>query len=340
MTGVGNVGGGGAWQAMSTQLHALENVNQGKGDKHVRGTAGDTQLYVHGDKTHGIGSRQPKYQEGVSQIKAALDHDFGAGFGDLAFKQLGKTKGFFDASPEKGLKLKDVGKLDQIVADYGAKYQAVHNDPMFKTMGAATFFKLLGNAEKCIAHAQALSPQAQLPASQLSDLQKVAIHGYTCTDTCYLLNRELRAANGNTDALSDYGKAYIQHIKDGLAALPPPNPQNYNSHNGEVVVYRGAKHLPQSVDQGFQAGNRVTEHAFTSTSASDDKNFHGSYQFTIALSAHTAGRDVSALSPHDEQEILFPPGTRFDVVSRQGEADFMGIGMEASTGVNIVMRER
>ena len=57
MTGVGNVGGGGAWQAMSTQLHALENANQGKGDKHVRGTAGGTQLYVHGDKTHGIGSR-------------------------------------------------------------------------------------------------------------------------------------------------------------------------------------------------------------------------------------------------------------------------------------------
>ena len=120
MAGVGNVGGGSTWQAMSTQLHALENANQGKGDKHVRGTAGSTQLYVHGDKAHGIGSRQPKYQEGVGQIKAALDQDFGPGFGDRAFKELGKTKGFFSANPEKGLKLKDIDTLDQIVQNLRA----------------------------------------------------------------------------------------------------------------------------------------------------------------------------------------------------------------------------
>jgi hypothetical protein len=59
-----------------------------------------------------------------------------------------------------------------------------------------------------------------------------------------------------------------------------------------------------------------------------------------ANSGQTTGRDVSAFSPHDEQEVLFPPGTRFDVVSRHGDADILGIGMEASTGVDIVMRER
>jgi hypothetical protein len=341
MTGVGNVGGGGAWQAMSTQLHALENANQGKGDKHVRGTTNGTPIYVHGDQRHGIGSRQPKYQEGVRQIKAALDQEFGAGFGDFAFKQLGKSKGFFSVSPEKGLKLKDIGKLDQIVADYGAKHQAVRNDPMFQTMGAQTFFKLLGDVEKCIGKA---SPQAQLDANQLTDLQKVAIHGYTCTDTCYALNRMLREAGGDRSGLSPYGQAYIQHIEDGLNALPRPNPNDYDSFNdngnSRVMVYRGAKHLPTSVDQGFQAGKRVTEHAFTSTSASSDKNFHGSFQFSILLSGQTTGRDVSAFSPHDEQEVLFPPGTRFDVVSRHGDADILGIGMEASTGVDIVMRER
>ena len=64
------------------------------------------------------------------------------------------------------------------------------------------------------------------------------------------------------------------------------------------------------------------------------------FQFSILLSGQTSGRDVSAFSPHDEQEVLFPPGTRFDVVSRHGDADILGIGMEASTGVDIVMRER
>lgn len=331
-------GVGGVWQTMSTQLRTLENANPGKGDKHVRGaTTNGTALYVHGDKMHGIGSRQPKYQEGVRQIKAALDQEFGAGFGDFAFKQLGKEKGFFSASPDKGLKLKDVGKLDQIVADYGTKHQAVQNDPMFQTMGAKEFFGLLANVEKCIAKA---SPQAQADANRLSDLQKVAIHGYTNTDTCYVLNRELRAADGDRSGLSDYGKAYIQHIEDGLKALPAPNPAHYDSHEGQVMVYRGVKHLPGSVDQGLKDGKAVTEQAFTSTSASSDKNFHGSYQFTITLAPQTAGRDVSAFSPHDEKEVLFPPGTRFDVVKREGDADFLGIGMEASTGVVVTMRER
>ena len=139
----------------------------------------------------------------------------------------------------------EAGKLDQIVADYGTKYQAVRNDPMFQTMGAGTFFKLLGDVEKCIGKA---SPQAQLDANQLTDLQKVAIHGYTCTDTCYALNRMLREAGGDRSGLSPYGQAHIQHIEDGLNALPRPNPNDYDSFNdngnNRVMVYRGAKHLP------------------------------------------------------------------------------------------------
>jgi hypothetical protein len=119
-------GGGGRWQSMLTQLQTLENANPGKGDKHVRGDTANptstsgTSLYVHGDQTHGLGSRQPKYQAGVTQIKAALDHDFGQGFGDRAFKALGKAKGFFSISPEKGLKMKDVAQLDQIVRNLRA----------------------------------------------------------------------------------------------------------------------------------------------------------------------------------------------------------------------------
>ena len=49
--------------------------------------------------------------------------------------------------------LERVTTPDQIVADYGTKYQAVHNDPMFQTMGASKFFKLLADVEGCIAQA-------------------------------------------------------------------------------------------------------------------------------------------------------------------------------------------
>jgi hypothetical protein len=332
--------GGAGWQAMDARLQALENANPGKGDKHVRGATDGTPVYVHGDKRHGIHSRAPKYQEGVRQIKAALDQTYGTGFGDFAFKQLGKDKHFFQASPEKGLKLKDVDNLRQIVADYGTKYQAVANDPMFQTMGAEKFFSRLETVEKNIARASA---EKQQDVSVLTDLQKVAIYGYTNTDECYLLNRELRNNDGDVSGLSPYGKAYIQHITAGLAALPPPDPSRFESYreNGvdKIMVHRGVKHLPQSIDQSYQQGNTVTEHAFTSTSASESKKFHGSYQFNILLSTQTAGRDISALSPHDEEEILLPPGTQFRVVSREGDADFLGIGMEASTGVNIVVRE-
>jgi ADP-ribosyltransferase exoenzyme len=342
MAGVGNVGGGN-WGVMSTQLHALKNANQGAGDKHVRGTTGSTQLYVHGDKTHGIGSRQPKYKEGVSQIKAALDQDFGPGFGDLAFKQLGKTKGAFGSNPEKGLKLKDLGKLDTIVTDYGAKYQAVHNDPLFQAMGAEKFFGRLASVEECIANAS--SPQARADANQLSDLQKVAIHTYTDHKECYLLNRMLRDAQGDPKSLNGtVAESYIQHITAGLAALPPPNPANYESYNDQgnvgVMAYRGAKRIDPTVEQGYRKGNEVTEFAFTSTSASNDKSFGGAFQFTMFLSPQTAGRDISAFSSHNEREILFPPGTKFDVISRKGDADFLGIEMEAGTGVNVVMREK
>jgi hypothetical protein len=344
MTSVGNVGGGGAWQAMSTQLHALENVNQGKGDKHVRGTTGSTQLYVHGDKTHGIGSRQPKYKEGVSQLKAALDHDFGPGFGDFAFKELGKAKGAFGSNPEKGLKLKDVGKLDTIVTDYGAKYQAVHNDPMFQAMGAEKFFERLASVEECIANASP-KPKAQADANKLSDLQKVAIHSYTDHKECYLLNRMLREAQGDPQLLKGtVAECYIDHLMAGLRLLPPPNPADYQSYNDQgnvgVMAYRGAKRIDPTVEQGYRKGNEVTEFAFTSTSASNDKSFGGAFQFTMFLSPQTAGRDISAFSSHDEKEILFPPGTKFDVISRTGQSDFLGIEMEAGTGVKVVMREK
>ena len=102
MTGVGNVGGGGTWQAMSTQLHALENANQGKGDKHVRGAANGTPIYVHGDQRHGIGSRQPKYQEGVRQIKAALDQEFGGDLATSPSSSWARTRGSSLPTPRRG----------------------------------------------------------------------------------------------------------------------------------------------------------------------------------------------------------------------------------------------
>jgi hypothetical protein len=68
MAGGGNpvTGSGGSWQIMSAQLQTLENANQGKGNKHVRGAQDGSPIYVHGDQAHSLSSRAPKYREGVN----------------------------------------------------------------------------------------------------------------------------------------------------------------------------------------------------------------------------------------------------------------------------------
>ena len=81
----------------------------------------------------------------------------------------------------------------------------------------------------------------------------------------------------------------------------------------------------------------MTDATFTSSSSATDQAFSGSHQFAIES---RTGRDISFLSSRpEEKEVLFPPGTQFEVLDRQGgHGGYFG-GKAIGGNVQLVMRE-
>jgi hypothetical protein len=116
------------------------------------------------------------------------------------------------------------------------------------------------------------------------------------------LNGALRS-----DALEASQHARVDALNRALEKLPP--------YEGPVI--RGTNLSPDVIAQ-YQPGEVVTEDAFlsttTNTAVARSPMFAGNVEFRILSST---GRDVSSLSMFPgEQEILFPAGTRFYVVSK------------------------
>lgn len=116
------------------------------------------------------------------------------------------------------------------------------------------------------------------------------------------LNSALRS-----DAVDASQHARIEALNTALNKLPP--------YNGPVV--RGTN-LPPEVVAQYRPGEVITENTFLSTTTNpavaQSSAFSGNVEFRILSST---GRDVSSVSiyPH-EQEILFPAGTKFYVLSK------------------------
>jgi ADP-ribosyltransferase exoenzyme len=125
----------------------------------------------------------------------------------------------------------------------------------------------------------------------------VAIRGYSSEG--YLpINKALR---GRDPALLREYEPYIGAAKSGLEKLP----------DYEGTVYRGT-YLDPNLLAAYHPGAVVTERGFTSTSASPASSYGGNAQYFIN-SRH--GKDVSQVSASPkEREVLFPPGTKFQVV--------------------------
>lgn len=108
-------------------------------------------------------------------------------------------------------------------------------------------------------------------------------------------------------ALDAPQQARVDALNKALEKLPP--------YEGTVV--RGTN-LPADVLEQYRPGDVITEPAFTSTSmdhtVAQSPTFAGNTEFRIWS---TTGRDVSSVSMYpDEQEILFPAGSKFYVVSK------------------------
>ena len=147
--------------------------------------------------------------------------------------------------------------------------------------------------EAMVQAAQQLHPE--LKAIPMEDL--VALRGYTSNDYDFI-NKALRS--GNPAELAQV-ENYIKTAASGLNEMP----------TYEGTVYRGTK-LPPDAAAKYQAGETVTEAAFTSSAASNKAAFDGDTLFVINSKT---GHDVSMLSVYGhEQEVLFSPGTSFKVL--------------------------
>lgn len=145
---------------------------------------------------------------------------------------------------------------------------------------------------------------AQHPELQgIPEEDLVGVRGYTTNDYYKPMNAALR--DGDPAGLATYDP-HIRTGTSGLNQLP----------QYEGAVSRGINPAdPAAVASHYEPGTTVTENPFTSTDTR--QAFPGSVQFNIQ--SHT-GRDVSNLSEFGgagpESEVLFPPGTKFNVLSR------------------------
>lgn len=136
----------------------------------------------------------------------------------------------------------------------------------------------------------------RLTSDDLSALSHYTGFGYSD------LNDALRS-----DALDASQRARVEALKSALNKLPP--------YEGPVV--RGTNLPPEALAQ-YRPGEFIIEKGFMSTTVNTavarSPTFAGNVEFRILSST---GRDISSFSTFPaEQEILFPAGTRFYVVSK------------------------
>jgi hypothetical protein len=117
---------------------------------------------------------------------------------------------------------------------------------------------------------------------------------------------EIQAALREQDENAAYYQPLVDACHEALAKLPPLP--------GEIkMVYRGTDFFGNATP-----GSVYTDPAFVSTSKDEHlarTKFPGRFLLKIKVPNGTAGRDMSALAGagDGESEVLFPPGTRFQV---------------------------
>jgi hypothetical protein len=141
----------------------------------------------------------------------------------------------------------------------------------------------------------------------LTDAELVSIFDYSADGFTHV-NNQLRTGNPDANV-----QAYRTTLNGALAKLP--------DHQGDV--YRCVT-LPGNVLSNYTAGAQVTELGYSSTSRAEGEagNFRSDHRMFIH-SSH--GKDISGFSRSpSEQEVLFPAGAQFTILSRQDEPDYMG----------------
>ena len=152
-------------------------------------------------------------------------------------------------------------------------------------------------AERWISNGRRIAEKTDPVKSRLlTDDQIGALHGYTLDEGYKWINPALRGLTPMNERM----EAFVKHATEGLSKLPPYL---------EGDTFRGSS-VPKDVLDNIRMGQPTSDAAFFSTSAQSAKAFEGEVKFLVSGSS---GRDISFLSGHPEAEVLYPPGTVFEV---------------------------
>ena len=144
----------------------------------------------------------------------------------------------------------------------------------------------------------------------LTPEQKAAIRDYS--DSGYRrINGQLRAR-----AVTARTRHEINALISALKELP----------GFEGDVFRSAAIEGRLLRKYQRVGTVITERAFISTSRSPSKAFSGNVRFYLISKR---GKEIDQWSEYpDEEEVLFPPGTRFKVLEYVREGNEIEIFLE------------
>jgi hypothetical protein len=210
----------------------------------------------------------------------------------------------------------------QMLADFrqSATYQAVQGGD------ALNKGNLESGAEKILGSPTALQA---MKAGGLSLTEAVSIFMYTTGDYSSI-NAQLRTGRVSGDV-----RAVTDECISGMAKLPP-----HDETVSRLV------NLPDRVAAQHVEGATIQYDAFTSTSTkpNGDENFNGNMFMLMEPKPGSSGKDVSMFSNlPDEQEVLFPPGTQFQVIERTEPKDqssiIMGMDQPHSGKINVTLQE-
>lgn len=128
---------------------------------------------------------------------------------------------------------------------------------------------------------------------------------------------EINQAIWSGKPLTPKQELYLQVARRALSRLPA------NSQ----PLFRRAHDFPAAVSDAHQVGRELVYDAFTSTST--EPSYYDSlnkFRFVIFPASQSAGRAIAPISSfRGEEEVLYPPGTRFRVLSREQSGDSTSI---------------
>lgn len=150
-------------------------------------------------------------------------------------------------------------------------------------------------------------------SSKLTDDQVGALYGYTTNEGYTMLNPALRGTEPMTPGL----EAYSQHLSEAMDVLPPTS--------GTFV--RGVRSLPPDVLDQHVPGNIVSDPGYFSTDMV--KPFKGKIQMQVE---GYSGKQIDFVSEFKdinlENEVLFKPNTKFEVIDRVESHGFIHIKLK------------